>query len=146
MGRTAAGVRGIRLLPGDEVTAMTVQDGQHDLLVVTEKGIGKRVRPEDIPVKGRYTQGVWIIDHRRLDETGPIVVAMTVSEQDDVAFMTKKGIAMRTKVKDISVMGRATRGVRCVRLEEGDALVSAARIEKIEVREKEAGNKASGTH
>ena len=135
MGRSAAGVMGIRLRPGDEVTAMTVQDGHHDLLVVTERGIGKRVKPEDIPVKGRYTQGVWIIDHRKLEETGPIVVAMTVSEKDDVAFMTKKGIAMRTKVKDISVMGRATRGVRCVRLDEDDALVSAARIEKIEMKE-----------
>ncbi|HFQ95310.1 MAG TPA: DNA gyrase subunit A, partial [Anaerolineae bacterium] len=93
MGRSAAGVMGIRLRPGDEVTAMTVQDGQHDLLVVTERGWGKRVRPEDIPVKGRYTQGVWITDHHRLDETGPIVVALSVSEQDDVAFMTKKGIA-----------------------------------------------------
>ncbi len=138
MGRAAAGVRGIRLLPGDEVTAMTAQDGQHDLLVVTERGWGKRVRPEDIPVKGRYTQGVWITDHKRLHETGPIVVAMIVSEKDDVAFMTRNGIAMRTKVKDISVLGRATRGVRCVRLDEGDALVSAARIEKIEVKEQAA--------
>ncbi len=136
MGRSAAGVMGIRLRPADEVTAMTVQDGQHDLLVVTERGWGKRVRPEDIPVKGRYTQGVWITDHHRLDETGPIVVALSVSEQDDVAFMTKKGIAMRTKVKDISVYGRATRGVRCVRLDDDDALVSAARIEKIEVKER----------
>ncbi len=140
MGRSAAGVMGIRLRPADEVTAMTVQDGQHDLLVVTERGWGKRVRPEDIPVKGRYTQGVWITDHHRLDETGPIVVALSVSEQDDVAFMTKKGIAMRTKVKDISVYGRATRGVRCVRLDDDDALVSAARIEKIEVKEKQEAN------
>ncbi len=140
MGRSAAGVMGIRLRPADEVTAMTVQDGQHDLLVVTERGWGKRVRPEDIPVKGRYTQGVWITDHHRLDETGPIVVALSVSEQDDVAFMTKKGIAMRTKVKDISVYGRATRGVRCVRLDDDDALVSAARIEKIDVKEKQEAN------
>ncbi len=132
MGRAAAGVRGIRLQPGDAVTAMTIQDGQRDLLVVTEKGWGKRVRAEDISVKGRYTQGVWVTDHKRLHETGPIVVAMTVSEKDDVAFMTQKGIAMRTKVKDISVKGRATRGVRCVRLEDGDALVAAARIEKLE--------------
>ncbi|HIQ12381.1 MAG TPA: DNA gyrase subunit A [Caldilineales bacterium] len=141
MGRAAAGVMGIRLLLEDAVTAMTVQDGQHDLLVVTERGWGKRVRPADIPVKGRYTQGVWITDHHRLEETGPIVVAMVVSEEDDVAFMTKKGIAMRTRVKDISVLGRATRGVRCVRLEEDDALVSAARIEKIMVKERVANGK-----
>ncbi len=138
MGRTATGVRGIRLVGDDLVTGMTAMDGQRSLLIVTEQGWGKRVSPEDIPVKGRYTQGVWITDHRRLDETGPIVVAMIVDEDDDVAFMTRNGIAMRTRVQDISLLGRATRGVRCVRLQEGDALVSAARIEEIEVKEPEA--------
>jgi DNA gyrase subunit A len=137
MGRTAAGVRGIRLLGDDAVTSMTAMDGQHELLIVTEQGWGKRVAPSDLPTKGRYTQGVWITDHSRLDETGPIVVAMIVDEQDDVAFMTQNGIAMRTPVKAINVLGRATRGVRCVRLQEGDALVSAARIEEIAVAEKE---------
>jgi DNA gyrase subunit A len=86
---------------------------------------------------------VWITDHKRLDETGPIVVAMIVDEDDDVAFMTRNGIAMRTRVRDISVLGRATRGVRCVRLQEGDALVSAARIEKIE--ERGTDNEEQGT-
>jgi DNA gyrase subunit A len=138
MGRTATGVHGIKLLGDDQVTAMTAMDGQRDLLIVTEQGWGKRVSPDDIPIKNRYIQGVWITDHKRLDETGPIVVAMIVDEEDDVAFMTKNGIAMRTRVKDISVLGRATRGVRCVRLQEGDALVSAARIEKIEEPQKEA--------
>ncbi len=132
MGRTATGVRGIRLMGDDQVTAMTAMDGQHDLLIVTEQGWGKRVAPEEIPTKGRYTQGVWITDHKRLNETGPIVVAMIADEEDDVAFMTRNGIAMRTRMQDISALGRATRGVRCVRLQEGDALVSAARIEKIE--------------
>jgi len=137
MGRTATGVRGIRLLGDDLVTAMTAMDGRQELLIVTEQGWGKRVAPEDIAVKGRYNQGVWITDHSRLDETGPIMVAMIVNEEDDVAFMTRNGIAMRTPVKDISILGRATRGVRCVRLQEDDALVSAARIEKIEEVKKE---------
>ncbi len=140
MGRNATGVRGIRLLGDDKVTAMTSMDGQHELLIVTEQGWGKRVSPDEIAVKGRYNQGVWITDHKRLDETGPIVVAMIVNEEDDVAFMTRNGIAMRTRVKDISVLGRATRGVRCVRLQEGDALVSAARIEKIQVEEESAAD------
>jgi len=143
MGRTATGVRGIRLMGDDQVTGMTSMDGQRDLLIVTEQGWGKRVAPEDIPTKGRYTQGVWITDHNRLDETGPIVVAMIVDADDDVAFMTRNGIAMRTPVRDISVLGRATRGVRCVRLQEGDALVSAARIEKIE--ERGTDNEEQGT-
>ena len=134
MGRTATGVRGIRLLGDDQVTAMTSMDGQHELLVVSEQGWGKRVAPSDIPVKGRYTQGVWITDHRRSEETGPIMVAMIVNEEDDVAFMTKNGIAMRTRAGDISILGRATRGVRCVRLLPGDALVSAASIKEIEIK------------
>ena len=144
MGRTATGVRGIRLLGDDKVTAMTAMDGNHALLIVTEQGWGKRVSPDDFQVKGRYTQGVWVTDHKRLDETGPIVVAMIVNGDEDVAFMTKNGIAMRTNVKDISILGRATRGVRCVRLQPGDALVSAARIEEIEISGPAADGEPSG--
>ncbi|RME84405.1 MAG: DNA gyrase subunit A [Caldilineae bacterium] len=128
MGRTAAGVRGIRLQEGDAVAGMAAVNDGEELLIVTEKGWGKRVAVADIPVKGRYTQGVWIIDHRRLDEIGPIVVARSVLPSDDVTFMTLNGVAMRTRVQDISLLGRHTRGVRCVRLQEGDALVSAARV------------------
>ncbi len=129
MGRTAAGVMGIRLLGDDSVAGMaTVSDGS-ELLIVTANGWGKRIELEDIPIKGRYTQGVWITDHTRLDETGPIVVARAVMPTDDITFMTINGVAMRTPVTDISVIGRATRGVRCVRMQEDDVLVSAARVE-----------------
>lgn len=135
MGRTAAGVMGIRLLGDDEVAGMAAVSGDEELLIVTEKGWGKRVPIEDLPVKGRYTQGVWITDHSRLDETGPVVVARSVLPTDDVTFMTLNGVAMRTRVSDINVLGRATRGVRCVRLQTGDALVSAARVVEIKTEE-----------
>ncbi|NOZ51347.1 MAG: DNA gyrase subunit A [Chloroflexi bacterium] len=128
MGRTAAGVMGIRLLGDDRVAAMETLLGDEELLVVTENGWGKRVTPDDLSLKGRYTQGVWITDHRRLHETGPVVVVRAVLPDDDIAFMTLNGVAMRTNVADISVLGRHTRGVRCVRLQEGDMLVAAARV------------------
>ncbi len=128
MGRAAAGVMGIRLLDGDGVAGLEALDAGEDLLIVTEQGWGKRVPVEELSAKGRYTQGVWITDHHRLEETGPVVVAQAVLPDDDITFMTLNGVAMRTRVQDISLMSRATRGVRCVRLQEGDALVSAARV------------------
>lgn len=128
MGRTAAGVMGIRLQGDDRVAAMEVLNEGEELLIVTENGWGKRVLMNDLSVKGRYTQGVWITDHRRLHETGPVVVARAVRPGDDIAFMTLNGVTMRTSVADISVLGRSSRGVRCVRLQEGDTLVAAARV------------------
>ncbi|MCP4164724.1 MAG: DNA gyrase subunit A [Chloroflexi bacterium] len=137
MGRTAAGVMGIRLLDDDTVAGMAAVSGDEELLIVTEKGWGKRVEVSDLPVKGRYTQGVWITDNSRLEETGPIVVARSVLSSDDVTFMTLNGVAMRTRVDDINLLGRSTRGVRCVRLQPGDALVSAARVVDIKTEEEE---------
>jgi DNA gyrase subunit A len=130
MGRTAAGVMGIDLVGEDTVAGLgTLTPGSdEELLIVTEMGWGKRVSPEELPIHGRYTQGVWITDHRRLDETGPIVVARTVRPDDEVTFMTLNGQAIRMKVSAISLQGRTTRGVRCVRLQPGDRLVSAARM------------------
>jgi DNA gyrase subunit A len=142
MGRTAAGVMGIRLVGDDTVAGMAAVSAGEELLIVTANGWGKRVELEDIPLKGRYTQGVWVTDHTRLHETGPIVVARSVLPSDDVTFMTLNGVAMRTPVSDISVIGRATRGVRCVRLQEGDALVSAARVVEIKTKD---GQEASET-
>ena len=137
MGRTAAGVMGIRLLGDDSIAGMATVSGDEELLIVTQNGWGKRVPLDELPVKGRYTQGVWVTDHTRLHETGPIVVARTVLPGDDITFMTVNGVAMRTPLSDISVIGRATRGVRCVRLQEGDALVSAARVVEVKTKDEE---------
>ena len=115
------------------------------MLIVTANGWGKRIELEDLPIKGRYTQGVWITDHTRLDETGPIVVARAVHPTDDITFMTINGLAMRTPVTDISMIGRATRGVRCVRLQEDDVLVSAARVVEIETKDDEEDQEETET-
>ncbi len=126
MGRTAAGVWAIRLLGDDEVTGFDVVIPGYDMLVVHENGWGKRTPESGFPRKGRYTQGVWATDHTRLDETGPIISARMVHEDDEITLITSGGIMLRVKVADISQMGRSTRGVRLVNLAKGDTVAALA--------------------
>ena len=126
MGRTAAGVMAMRLLNDDEIVSMDVVKPYSDLLVLHEQGMGKRAPLDDYSAKGRYTQGVWTTDHRRLDEVGPIVVARVVSEHDQITIITANGIILRTPVSGISRMGRSTRGVRVVNLQKGDSVAALA--------------------
>ncbi len=126
MGRVAAGVMAMRLIEDDEIVSLDVVKSDADLLVLHERGWGKRAPLDDYPVKGRYTQGVWTTDHRRLDEVGPIAAARVVSPDDHVTVMTANGIILRTPVSGISRMGRSTRGVRVVNLQEGDSVAALA--------------------
>lgn len=126
MGRTAAGVMAIRLLGDDRVVSFDVVKPDEDLLVLHEWGNGKRVALEEYSPKGRYTQGIWTTDHRRLDKVGPIVAARVVSSEDEITVITSEGIIMRTPVQGISQMGRSTRGVRIVNLQEGDTVAAMA--------------------
>ena len=126
MGRTAAGVMAIRLLEDDEVVSLDVVDPDGDLLVIHERGWGKRVPLSEYNAKGRYTQGNWTTDHRRLDEVGPIVSARVVGPGDQITVMTGMGIVLRTSVSGISRMGRSTRGVRVVNLQDGDFVAALA--------------------
>ena len=126
MGRTAAGVMAIRLLGTDEVMSFDVVKPGADLLVLHEKGHGKRISLDEFTPKGRYTQGVWATDHRRLDELGPIVAARVVHANDQITVITSEGILMRTAVEGISRMGRSTRGVRVVNLSKNDTVAAMA--------------------
>lgn len=128
MGRAAGGVMGIKLAKGDRVTAMDVVDPKADLLVVTERGFGKRTPLSEYPLYGRYVKGVQTIDVRRLGEIGRIVDARVVSEEDEITFISGEGMVIRTSVKNISSMGRATKGVVIMNLREGDTVASLARI------------------
>jgi len=128
MGRAAGGVMGIKLAKGDRVTAMDVVDPKADLLVVTERGFGKRTPLSEYPLYGRYVKGVQTIDVRRLGEVGRIVDARVVSEEDEITFISGEGMVIRTSVKNISSMGRATKGVVIMNLREGDTVASLARI------------------
>jgi len=126
MGRSAAGVMAMRLLNGDEVVSLDVVQPDGELLVIHEQGWGKRTPLDEFNAKGRYTQGNWATDHRRLDEVGPIVAARVVHPRDQITVMTSNGLALRTAVSGISRMGRSTRGVRVVKMQPGDTVAALA--------------------
>ncbi len=132
MGRQAAGVQGIRLSPGDRVAGLTAVQPQGLLLVVTERGFGKRVPLEEIPTRNRGGRGVWVIDHKRLQRTGPVVSARVVLPDDEIIILTAKGMAVRMKVAGISVQGRYARGVTLISLDAEDTVAAVVRLPREE--------------
>lgn len=144
MGRTAAGVMAIRLLGEDEIVSLDVVKPESDLLVLHEGGYGKRVALDEYSPKGRYTQGVWTTDHRRLEELGPLVAARVVSNEDQITMITSNGIVMRTTVEGVSKMGRSTRGVRVVNLQKGDTVAALAVLGHDDLERKVEGDAADG--
>ncbi len=128
MGRMAAGVIGIRMSKGDRVTSMEVVEGDGDLLVVTTNGYGKRTPLSEYSTKGRGTRGVQTIDKKATHKIGEIAAARVVQEADDLTIMSANGVVLRTKVRQISQSGRATRGVLLMNLQQGDSVASLARI------------------
>jgi len=128
MGRTAAGVAGIRLAEGDRVASFDVVEPDGDLLCLTQHGWGKRTPLSEYPLVGRGSQGVWTTDHTRTDETGGIAAARVVQQDDEISIITANGIALRTDVAAISQMSRMTRGVRIVNLDDNDLIAAMARL------------------
>ncbi len=126
MGRSAVGVRGIRLDEGDAVCDMVVTDGTGTLLTVCENGYGKRTEVAEYREQSRGGKG--IIDIRTTERNGKVVNLLSVKDDDEVMMITKDGQIVRTSVGGISVIGRNTQGVRCIGLNDGDKLVSVARI------------------
>jgi DNA gyrase subunit A len=127
MGRTAAGVRGLRLGgTDDEVIALSIPSGEL-LLIATENGYGKRTPLEDFPVQGRGGQGVIAV--QTSDRNGKAVGALQVSEEDEIMLISSGGTLVRTPAAEISVMGRNTQGVRLIRLDEDERLVGLERVE-----------------
>ena len=128
MGRTAAGVRGIRLSKGDEVTSMTKVQPGGSLLIVTTNGFGKQTPLKEYSAKGRATGGIATIDKKAIPIVGKITSARVVQQADHLTLMSANGVVIRLKVKDVKVSGRATRGVHLMRLHDGDYVASVARI------------------
>ncbi len=128
MGRQAAGVTAIRLAPGDKIASMDVVEPNGDLLVVTAKGYGKRTPLSEYPSTRRAAKGVKTINVASLGKIGYIVAARVVQEDDELTIISSNGLVLRTKVKEISRAGRATRGVRLMEMQNGDAIASVARI------------------
>jgi len=130
MGRSAVGVRGVKLDDGDAVCDMVVTDGSGTLMTICENGYGKRTSVEEYRSQTRGGKG--IIDIRTTERNGKVVNLLSVNDDDEVMMITKDGQIVRTEVGGISVIGRNTQGVRCISLRKGDKLVSVARIPKEE--------------
>ncbi len=128
MGRQAAGVIGIRMKGDDKLTGMEVVEKGGDLLVVSANGYGKRTPLKEYAPKGRGTMGVKTTDHKARDIIGLIAAARVVQKSDDLTIISTNGVVLRTKVESIKQAGRATRGVRVMKLKAGDSVASLARI------------------
>jgi DNA gyrase subunit A len=128
MGRGAAGVMAVRLAEDDRVAAVDIVRPDADLLVVTTRGYGKRTPLAEYAVRSRYIRGILTINTRRLDQIGRIADARVVEPDDELTLISAEGIVIRTPVKNIPRMGRATQGAIVMRLEEGDSVVSIARL------------------
>ncbi len=127
MGRTAMGVNGIRLR-NDKLVSMAVVEPEGYLLVLTEKGYGKRTELNEYVSKTRGGLGVTTIAKTASDKIGKVAMAHVVQAKDEATLISTKGIVLRLRVQDISIQGRATRGVTLMDLEEGDSLAAFARI------------------
>ena len=123
MGRSASGIRAMRL-QDDEIVSLNIANDNETLLTVTELGYGKRSKISDYRLIRRG--GVGVINIK--EDNGKVVGAKTVNDEDEVLFITQKGIIMRTKVKNISTIGRNTLGVRLIKLDSDDKLVAIAKI------------------
>ncbi|MGD8802511.1 MAG: DNA gyrase subunit A [Gammaproteobacteria bacterium] len=135
MGRTAAGVRGMRLGSDQRVISMIMADDQGSILTATEHGFGKRTPVAQYPVKGRGGQGV--ISIQANERNGKVVGAVQVRDDDETMLITNNGTLVRIAVSDISEMGRNTQGVRLIRLSKDEKLAEIEKIESIEKEEVE---------
>jgi DNA gyrase subunit A len=126
MGRTAAGVRGIRLgHEQDEVVGMVcVESENEDILVVSENGYGKRSKLEDYRLTNRGGKGVKTINIT--EKTGPLISIKSVDESNDLMIITQNGLTIRMSVANMRIIGRAAQGVRLINLKEGDKIASVA--------------------
>ena len=128
MGRNASGVRGIRLdNDSDEVVGMiTLHNNEEDVLVVSENGYGKRSSIDDYRITNRGGKGVKTINVT--EKTGKLVSIKNVSDTDDLMIINKSGIAIRMAVADLRVMGRATQGVRLIKVRQDDSIAAVAKV------------------
>ncbi|WP_372748548.1 DNA gyrase subunit A [Litorivivens sp.] len=128
MGRTAKGVRGIRMAEDHTMISLIIPKEGGRVLTVSENGYGKRSELSEFPTKGRGTQGV--IAMAASERNGPLVGAVQVFEGDELMLISDQGTLVRTRTDEVSVLSRNTQGVRLIRLKEGEHLVGVERIEE----------------
>lgn len=143
MGRGAAGVKAMTLADeNDEVIGMVVANNESDILVVSEKGYGKRSNLEEYRITNRGGKGVKTLNIT--EKTGDLIAIKEVSDEDDLMIMNRSGLTIRMHVSDIRQQGRATQGVKLVNIKEGDAIASVTEITR-EEDESEAINEENTT-
>lgn len=141
MGRTAQGVRGIRLGANQRLISAMLVTESADILTATEQGYGQRTRFEDYRPIGRGGQGVQVI--RVNDRNGEVIGASPVAESDEVLLITDQGTMVRTRVSEISLLGRNTQGVRLIKLSAGESLVGIEPVRDLDETESAAEVAAS---
>ncbi len=146
MGRAAAGVKAIELDEGDSVVGMELAVPGTEILVVTENGFGKRSPIGEYRVQTRGGKGILTYDRNKMDRTGLLIGAMTVTEEDQLFLINSNGIIIRINASDVSVLGRSTQGVRIMKVDEGSQIVAMAKafISEDEDEEAEDGEEAEG--
>ncbi len=130
MGRTATGVRGIKLEGDQKVVSLIVPKNEGAILTVTQNGYGKRTDLSEYPAKSRATKGV--VSIKVSERNGPVVGAVQVEDQDEIMLITDNGTLVRTRVNEVSVIGRNTQGVRIIRTADDEHVVALQRIDEIE--------------
>jgi len=146
VGRNATGVRGMKLENDEKVVSLIVPNNEGPILTITENGFGKRTALEEYPAKSRATKGV--VSIKVSERNGKVVGAVQVEEQDEIMLITDNGTLVRTRVNEVSVIGRNTQGVRIIRTSETELVVALQRIDEIQSDESDDvidGTVAEGT-
>lgn len=141
MGRSAAGVRGITLRPDDYVVGAQVLIENGHVLIITENGYGKQTAVDQYPIKGRGGKGIKTA--QVTEKNGPLAGLKVVDGSEDIMLTTNKGVMIRFTVDSISETGRATQGVRVIRLDDGSAVATFAKVEHVVPEEDEIETVAS---
>ena len=132
MGRGAAGVKAIELEGDDEVVAMEIRKPEEELLVITSMGFGKRTSMKEYKLQTRGGKGMLTYDKAKTRKTGMLVGALSVKENDEIMLINSEGIIIRMSASEISRLGRATQGVKVMRVNDEETIISIAKMENDE--------------
>ena len=136
MGRTAAGVRGINLRDNDYVVGSDILEPDSEVLVISEKGYGKRTAASEYPVKGRGGKGIKTANIT--EKNGPLAGVTVVNGDEDIMLITSAGVMIRFDVDDVSQTGRATLGVRLIKVDDGAQVASITAVPKASDEDEES--------
>lgn len=128
MGRIAAGIRGINLEKDDEVVSMVLTKENQRLLVATKKGFGKRTDVSEYKLQARGGKGLLTYDKSKFKKTGALIGAMIVDDDDEIMMVNSDGVIIRIRANDVSVSGRATQGVKIMKITGENEIVAMAKV------------------